>query len=241
MKKLLEIQEVLFCSSDEVLLHIQNLSFFSGISVFLSGTNASGKTLLLKAIAKQIKYKGRINRKEKVEVVFNSPLFLANSVEDELKYLLLEDEQKKFVSSFFKEKELVQNPNQINEEHKKLLQLCKAFLNKPSIVFIDEALSFLSKENQAIIFSYAKDAQITLVSVSKNIEEAMDYDYMIVLDKGRIAIEGKTMQVLQEEKLLKRLGIGLPFYVDLSIQLKLYGLIDKIYTTKKELVEALWK
>ena len=166
---------------------------------------------------------------------------LANSVEDELKYLLLEDEQKKFVSSFFKEKELVQNPNQINEEHKKLLQLCKAFLNKPSIVFIDEVFSFLSKENQAIIFSYAKDAQITLVSVSKNIEEAMDYDYMIVLDKGRIAIEGKTMQVLQEEKLLKRLGIGLPFYVDLSIQLKLYGLIDKIYTTKKELVEALWK
>ncbi len=241
MKKILEMQDVFFLVNEEKLLAIDTLDFYKGVHVFLCGTNASGKTLLLKAIAKQIKYRGRINRKEKVEVVFNSSFFLTNSVDDELKYVLLEDDQKELVSLFFKEEELVQNPNQIDDEQKRLLLCCKAFLNKPAIVFMDEVLSLLSKENQHKIFSYAKDAQITLVSVSKNIEEAMDYDYMIVLDKGRVAIEGKTMQVLQEEKILKRLGIGLPFYVDLSIQLKLYGLIDKIYRTKKELVEALWK
>ena len=64
---------------------------------------------------------------------------------------------------------------------------------------------------------------------------------MIVLDKGQIVMEGKTRQILLQEKILKRLGIGLPFYIDLSIQLKLYGLIDNIRLSKEDLVEDLWK
>ena len=64
---------------------------------------------------------------------------------------------------------------------------------------------------------------------------------MIILNGGNVAIEGKTMQVLKEEKLLKRLGIGLPFYIDVSLQLNLYNLIDKIYLNKEELADALWK
>ena len=82
---------------------------------------------------------------------------------------------------------------------------------------------------------------VTLVYSSSNIEDSLYFPYMVVLDKGIVAIEGKTMQVLAEEKLLKRLGIGLPFIIDLSIQLKLYGLVDKVYSDKRKLGKYLWK
>ena len=63
----------------------------------------------------------------------------------------------------------------------------------------------------------------------------------LCLYNGISAIDGKTLDVLKNEKVLKRLGLSLPFYVDLSIQLKLYGLVNKIYLNKEMLVRNLWK
>ena len=54
-------------------------------------------------------------------------------------------------------------------------------------------------------------------------------------------MEGLKEQVLQEEKILKKLGFHLPFIVELSNGLKYYGLVDKIYFKNEELVNALWK
>ena len=54
-------------------------------------------------------------------------------------------------------------------------------------------------------------------------------------------MEGTKEQVLNEEKILKKLGFNLPFIIELSKGLKLYGLIDKIYFNNEELVSALWK
>ena len=50
----------------------------------------------------------------------------------------------------------------------------------------------------------------------------------------------KKKDVVKEETILKRLGYELPFYVDLSIQLKLYGLIDNICYSSEELEDSLW-
>ena len=43
------------------------------------------------------------------------------------------------------------------------------------------------------------------------------------------------------EKLLKRLGISLPFIIDLNKYFMDYGLIKKYYLTNEKLVNALWK
>ena len=52
---------------------------------------------------------------------------------------------------------------------------------------------------------------------------------------------GKTLSVLNEEKILRRLGLGLPFIVELNKYLMDYKLIDKYYLTNKKLVGAIWK
>ena len=63
----------------------------------------------------------------------------------------------------------------------------------------------------------------------------------MVLKNQRIAMEGKTASVLKEEKMLKTLGYSLPFYVNMSIQLGYYGLLNQICYSKEELESALWK
>ena len=45
----------------------------------------------------------------------------------------------------------------------------------------------------------------------------------------------------EEEKLIKHNGFSLPFVVDLSYQLKDYGVIDKEYYSVDRLVSDLWK
>lgn len=241
MKKLLEIMDLHIETNNERLLSIDSLDFYENVNVFLCGTNASGKTMLLKAIAKQIKYRGKMNRKGKIAVVFDKSFFYTNTVEDELKLVTLEEEEKEIVFTFLSKKIMNKNPNEVSMEEKKLILFCQAFLTSPDLLFVDEVFFYLSEKSKKKVFTYIKKKNITLVTISKNIEDALDYDYMMVLDQGAIAIEGKTMQVLQEEKILKRLGIGLPFYVDLSIQLKLYGLLDSIYLSKESMVDALWK
>ena len=73
------------------------------------------------------------------------------------------------------------------------------------------------------------------------IEDSPSFDYLMIVKNQKIAIEGKTISVLKEEKMLKTLGYALPFYVNMSIQLGYYGLLKQICFTKEELEAALWK
>lgn len=217
-----------------------SLTFFKGLPTFLCGSCDSGKTLLLKSIAEEIEYEGKIQSFCKIVIIFDNSIFLSNTVEEELRYLLLTPEQKNFVSLFFEDSELKLNPNELSCKKKKLLLLCSFLWQNPEIVFIDNLYSFLEQEDIQKFTDYFQKHHITVNLVSNDIEQALHFKYMIVLDNGKVAMEGKTNQVLQEEKILKRLGIGLPFYVDLSIQLKYYNLIDKVYLNKEELVKKLW-
>ena len=72
-------------------------------------------------------------------------------------------------------------------------------------------------------------------------EETLYGDKIIIINDKMTVCEGKTLSVLNEEKLLKRLGLGLPFIVELNKYFMDYGMIDKYYLTNEKLVGALWK
>jgi hypothetical protein len=64
---------------------------------------------------------------------------------------------------------------------------------------------------------------------------------MIVLSNGNILLDGPVMEVLKKDKVFNRIGVEIPFMVDLSIKLQLYGLIDHIILDMDEMVNAIWK
>ena len=113
-------------------------------------------------------------------------------------------------------------------------------LTKKRVIFFN-ILNDLKKEELDKLFNYLNDNNIEFIVFTNNLELALYTKYLVVYDKTKILAEGLTLDLLKNDKLLKRLGFELPFYVDLSILLSDYGLLDKIILDKKELKEELWK
>lgn len=112
-------------------------------------------------------------------------------------------------------------------------------LNYKKVIFFN-VLNNLKKDELDKLFQYLKDSNIDFINVVNNLELCLYTEYLIVMDEKNILIEGSTIEVLKNDKLLKRLGIELPFIVELSLLLKDYNLIDKIYLNYEELEGALW-
>ena len=111
----------------------------------------------------------------------------------------------------------------------------------PSYIAIDDLLIDLNLRTKILLLNYLNSKHITLINVTTNMEDVLYTDYILCLYDGINALDGKTLDVLNNEKILKRLGFDLPFMIDLSIQLKLYGLIDRTYLNMEDLVNNLWK
>ena len=119
--------------------------------------------------------------------------------------------------------------------------MLEQILSKPKFLFLDDILFDFSLQDKKELLQILKQQNITLFYFTSNIDDVFLFPYLGVMGQNGILIEGETHLVLQEEKILKRLGYQLPFLIDLSLQLKSYGLIDQIYTNFKELTYALWK
>ncbi len=113
-------------------------------------------------------------------------------------------------------------------------------LTKDKVIFFN-ALNRLNDIEIKNLFNTLKEHNIAYINITNNIEEVLFTNYLIVYDKENILIEGSTLDVLKEEKLLKRIGLELPFMVELSLLLKDYELVNKIYLDKESLVSDLWK
>lgn len=112
-------------------------------------------------------------------------------------------------------------------------------LGKEKIIFF-ECLNKLNDFELSTLFETLREHNILFVNITNNIEEAIFTQHLVVYDKENILIEGPTIEVLKEEKLLKRIGLELPFMVELSLLLKDYNLVNKIYLDKESLVSDLW-
>jgi len=114
----------------------------------------------------------------------------------------------------------------------------KVFLSK-RIVF-NEIWYYLSKEEKSELLEILKRRNVSFVNITSNVEDVIYSDYVIVYDDDKKILEGNKEMVLRNEKLLKRLGYGVPFVVDLSIQLNYYDIFDTVYYDMDKLTEALW-
>lgn len=113
------------------------------------------------------------------------------------------------------------------------------FNTNKRIVFNDTFYGYRSEEVEEIM-DLMKRQSIKFVLITSNIEHALYGDYISVYDGNNIVLEGLKEVVLKEEKKLKHLGYGLPFVVDLSIQLTYYDVSDKVYFDMDKMVDDLW-
>ena len=152
---------------------------------------------------------------------------------DNVNYVVLSNNaDKKFMSKFG----MYQVIDVLSFE--KLKNTLEMFPSK--IVVFNESLSVLSNKEKKEIFDLLDKQNINYVNVTSNIEDSLFGDYVIVYDEESKVLEGNRDVVLKNEKILKKLGFGVPFVVDLSIQLMYYDILDRVYFDVDNLLEALW-
>lgn len=210
---------------------LKNIDITFNNNVSLIGTSSSGKTTILKVL----------EEKYSIPRVFKNSMFFHNSIEDEIKYLLLDTKQKKLVQDLLPNVNLMNNPNTLKNKEKIKLSILKGILFSKEYVSFDNILVYLDKKEKEYIIKYLKDNSIKFIIVSNDLSDLFYTDETYILNDGEIIAHGASNKILLEEKLLKRLGFILPFMVDLSLQLKDYNLIKDIYLDKEMLVDKLWK
>ncbi len=113
-------------------------------------------------------------------------------------------------------------------------------LQYKKVIFFN-VLHYYADEEIKEIFKALEDNNIKYINFTNNIEEALYTSYLIIYDDKKILVEGSTDEVLKCEKLIKKVGLNLPFITELSLLLKDYDLVDKIYKDNASLKGALWK
>lgn len=248
----IKIDKLTFCYNNNSIFNGLNFELPNDKSLSIVGACGSGKTTLLKILNGSIKdYKGNIkiennkNISNIIKVVFDDLpddiLDIRDFLFSDLEAQEMEKINEELNTYFYIDNILKKKYDECSLENKYLIIILKEILSKPAILALDNILIYLTRRMKVLLFNYLNYKNIQVINVTSDMEDVIYTDYMIVLYDGISAIDGPVLNVLSNEKIIKRLGFSLPFMIDLSIQLQLYGLIDKIYLNKEMLVKALWK
>jgi energy-coupling factor transporter ATP-binding protein EcfA2 len=255
----LRIKNLQFTYDDKVIFKDVNFTLRKDMTLSIIGTAGSGKTTLLKLFNGELDYNGEIiidgvlvnkNNKASIACVFKDTPFVNELVSNELKYRLKELKMSSSeiknrideVNTFFNVNKILHKKiKDLSVNDRVLIKILSYAIYSPSYIAIDDLLIYLDTRTKILLLNYLHAKGITLINVTTNMEDVLYTDYILCLYDGINAIDGRTLDVLKNEKVLKRLGFDLPFYYDLSIQLELYGLIKKVYLNKEAMVSNIWK
>ncbi len=186
--------------------------------VALSGKSGSGKTTLLRILAGLEDAKGKIQvsnetwldknnslavQKRKIGFVFQDYALFANmSVEENLLYVNKDKNLAKHLLELTQLSSLAKRlPNKLSGGQKQRVSLCRAFMNHPKLLLMDEPLSALDVDMrlklQHDIFTLHKEFGTTTIMVSHDPSEIYKLsNRVIVLENGKITQDATPKDVL---------------------------------------------
>ncbi|WP_170005938.1 energy-coupling factor ABC transporter ATP-binding protein [Bacillus fonticola] len=234
------------------------------------GHNGSGKSTLAKCLlGLQLPSEGTItvgdfvlsedtiwDVRSQLGMVFQNPdnQFVGSTVEDDIAFGLENaglprEEMHRRVDvvldqvgmSEFRKKE----PHQLSGGQKQRVAIASILALQPSVMILDESTSMLDPIGRKEVYETVRKVQesqgISVISITHDLEEAALADRMIVLEGGRVWMEGTPADVFAKGTALTDLGLDLPFPVQLQNALAQRGVsLDEMHLTEEQLVNALW-
>ena len=213
----IDIQKKLHGSNGDMDLDI-NLEIKKGDFVALSGQSGSGKTTLLRILAGLEEANGTLQIEDKIwlDKKFNLPtqkreigfvfqdyaLFPNMSVEENLLYVNADKELANHLLKITELSELKKRlPSTLSGGQKQRVSLCRALMNRPKLLLMDEPLSALDPKMrtklQNEILQLHKEFKTTTIMVSHDPSEIYRLsNRVIVLNQGQIINDGLAKDVL---------------------------------------------
>lgn len=234
------------------------------------GHNGSGKSTLAKLLnGLQFPQKGTIevcgiplsedtvwDIRKKVGMVFQNPdnQFVGATVQDDVAFALENNgvPREQMVLRVTNALEKVQMGNFLNQEphnlsggQKQRVAIAGVIALRPQVIILDEATSMLDPRGREEVLNTVRelkaDHQMTVISITHDLEEAAKADRIIVMNKGKLYREGTPEEIFRLDEELISLGLDMPFPVKMSKLLNEKGIkLEKPYLTEEELVAELW-
>ncbi|TGC11132.1 energy-coupling factor transporter ATPase [Methanolobus halotolerans] len=251
-------------SLDSVDLHIEKGEF-----VVIAGRNGSGKSTLVRHMnalllpsSGSVKVKGYCTAKNAnlreirrtVGMVFQNPdsQFVGMTVEEDIAFGLENtgtppERVRQLVDEILELMELSDykkyTPRSLSGGQRQMIAIAGVLVMEPECMVFDEITSMLDptsrKEILATIHHINKKGT-TVVHVTHMLEEAVGADRLIVMDSGKIVLEGSPDDVFTHPDIIQKHGMELPPVAELSRRLYDSGIIKKkIVFSRDELVEEL--
>ena len=134
-------------------------------------------------------------------------------------------------------------PHMLSGGQKQRIAIAGAIAMRPRCIVFDEPTAMLDPKGRQEVIEIIKKLNgegITAVLITHFMEEAAAADRIIILNKGKVAMDGSPGEVFSRTEELEALNLDVPLAVRMKEELRKQGInIDENVVGKKELVEAI--
>ena len=137
-------------------------------------------------------------------------------------------------------------PHKLSGGQKQRVAIAGIIAMRPEVIIFDESTAMLDprgrREVVDIMERLNKDEGITVLNITHYMEEAARADRVIVINDGKIALDGTPREVFANVDRLRAMGLEAPQGNELVLELKKAGInIDGNSLTEAECIETLYK
>lgn len=135
-------------------------------------------------------------------------------------------------------------PHLLSGGQKQRVAIAGVLAMQPKCLVLDEPTAMLDPQGRKEVLSTVtrlnKEKGITIIYITHFMEEAVAADRVIVMDKGKIGLQGTPSQVFTQVELVKSLGLEVPLAAEVAYRLKQQGIkLPEPILTNHELAVAL--
>ena len=234
-------------------IHNISFQIKKGEYVAILGHNGSGKSTIAKLLIgllekksgniiidhKELNLENLYKIREKIGIVFQNPdnQFIGATVRDDIAFgleniCIPREKMDELIEHYAKRVRMDQfldhEPTKLSGGQKQRVAIAGILAMSPSIIILDESTSMLDprgrKEINELIRELKEDKEMTIISITHDIEEAKNADRILLLNKGEIVGDDQPETLLMNEKLLLDLHLDTPFALKVSRKLKAQGI-----------------
>ena len=217
-----------------------SFSIEKGSYTTIIGHNGSGKSTLAKLLSGLLEAKSgeifidnlKMNEenigeiRKKLGIVFQNPdnQFIGSSVRDDIAFGLEnrqvpQKEMDDIINEFAKvtglSELLDKEPGALSGGQKQRVAIAGVMAMKPDIIIFDEATSMLDpkgkKDIKELIAKLHDNKQYTIISITHDIEEVLQADDCLVLNKGKVYMHDKPNKIFEKGDELRKIDLDIPF------------------------------
>ena len=136
------------------------------------------------------------------------------------------------------------SPNRLSGGQKQRVSIAGVIAMEPKCIVLDEPTAMLDPNGRKEVISAAmklnRTKGITIILITHYMEEAINADRIIVMDRGKVAMQGTPREIFSQVDRMKELQLDVPQVTLLAHELRGMGLkIPDSILTKEELAAAL--